>query len=176
MKLIKPTKRFNNELSVVSNPFDFNNPPFHAKDFAEALVKTMIKENGIGLAAIQVGVPYRIFAVRTDPIYVCFNPRIVDLSGVEMVADEGCLSFPGMTIKVKRFDEVRLRFQTYEGTFITRKMAGLAARVVQHEYDHIEGVLFYNRATQYHRDQALKRWERTLKKESALNTKKKESA
>lgn len=172
MKLIQPTQRFNNELSVVSDPFDFSNPPFDAKDFSEALVKKMIKENGIGLAAIQVGVPYRVFAVRTDPIHVCFNPKIVDLSGVEMVSEEGCLSFPGMQVKVKRFDEVRLRFQTFDGKFITRKLAGLAARVVQHEYDHLDGVLFYNRANQFHRDQALRKWERALKRAPTINTEK----
>lgn len=172
MKLIQPTVRFNNELSVVSCPFDFSNPPFDAKDFAIALTKKMIKENGLGLASIQVGVPYRIFSIRTDPSYVCFNPRIVDFGGEVTLSEEGCLSFPGMKVKVKRYDELRLRFQNHDGTFITRKLAGLAARVAQHEYDHLDGVLFYNRASQFHRDQALKRWEAHLKKSSALNNKK----
>jgi peptide deformylase len=173
MELIKPTKRFDNELSVVSAPFDFTNPPFDPKSFSEALAKKMIRENGIGLAAIQIGMPYRVFVVRTDPVYVCFNPKIVDLGGEENIMEEGCLSFPGMSVKVKRFDELRLRFQNHDGQFATRKFAGLAARVIQHEYDHLNGILFYNRASRYHRDAALKKWERTLVKKSApINTQK----
>ena len=177
MEVIKPTTRLN-ELAKVSEPFDFSNPPFDPKEFAEALARKMIKENGIGLAAIQVGIPYRIFAIRTDPIFVCFNPRVVDVSGQEIIHEEGCLSFPGMTVKVKRFEEVRLRFQNHDGKFITRKLAGLAARVAQHESDHLDGVLFYNRATPYHREQALRRWERALKRKSApqINTLEREGA
>jgi peptide deformylase len=163
MKLIKPTQHFKNELQVVSQPFDFDNPPFDPAEFAIALGNKMIKENGVGLAAIQVGYPYRIFAVRSDPVYVCINPKIVDLSGKEHLAEEGCLSFPGMLVKVKRFEEVRLRFQHVDGKYITRKFAGLAARVVQHEFDHMDGILHYNRASRYHRDAALKKWERAMK-------------
>jgi peptide deformylase len=164
MEIIKPTQIFNNELSVVSRPFDFNNPPFDPQDFSLALLKKMIKENGIGLAAIQVGVPYRVFAIRTDPAYVCFNPKIVDLSGEITVLEEGCLSFPDLYIKVKRHDEVRLRFQLHDGSFVTRKLAGLAARIAQHEHDHIDGILYYNRASRFHREQKLRKWERNLNK------------
>lgn len=176
MKLILPTQRFNNELSVVSDPFDFNNPPFDPQDFAVKFAQKMIKENGIGLAAIQVGVPYRIFAIRTDPVYVCFNPKIVDIGGEITSYNEGCLSFPDMFVKIKRHDEVRLRFQHHDGTYITRKLAGLAARIAQHEYDHLDGVLFYNRASSFHREQALKKWERNLertaKERAHINSKK----
>jgi peptide deformylase len=172
MKLIKPTQRYDNELTVISKPFDFNAPPFDPQEFAVKLGEKMIRSNGIGLAAVQVGVPYRIFVVRTDPVYVCFNPRIVDVSGEELVDEEGCLSFPGMRIKVKRHDELRLRFQNHDGHFVTRKFAGLASRVTQHEYDHLDGILFYNRASHFHRDKALEKWERALKKERTLNTKK----
>lgn len=176
MEIIKPTQRFNNELSVASLPFDFSCPPFDPQNFAIRLAEKMIKENGIGLAAIQVGVPYQIFAIRTDPVYVCFNPKIVDIAGEITVFEEGCLSFPGMYIKVKRHDEVRLRFQLHDGRFITRKLAGLAARIAQHEHDHCAGILYYNRASSFHREQKLKRWERTLKDRAPLNTPKKESA
>jgi peptide deformylase len=69
-----------------------------------------------------------------------------------------------MKVKVKRYDEVRLRFQHHDGTFITRKFGGLAARVVQHEFDHLDGILHYNRANRFHRDQALNKWERALKR------------
>lgn len=168
MQLIKPTHRFNNELMVVSQPFDFNNPPFDPQEFAVKFAKKMIKENGIGLAAIQVGVPLRIFAVRTDPVYVCFNPKIVDATGELIASEEGCLSFPGLNIKVKRYDEIRLRFQTHDGKFITRKLAGLAARVAQHENDHLDGILFYNRASRIHRDRALDKWERSLRNKETV--------
>ena len=167
LNLIKPTQRFNNELSIPCQPFDFSNPEFDIEEFTKTLAETMVREDGIGLAANQVGVPYRVFTVRSDPLLVCYNPKIVDLSGEELLGPEGCLSFPGLSVKVKRWEEVRLRFQNYKGTFVTRKFGGLAARVVQHEMDHLDGILFFNRANRYHRDQAFKRLDRTLRK-SAL--------
>jgi len=169
-EIVKPQKRHDNELMVVSRPFEFGNPPFDPELFAKDIATRMIQENGLGLAAIQIGVPYRVFAVRTDPIQVCFNPKIVDASGDFLPAEEGCLSFPNMFVKVKRYDHIRLRFQLHNGAFVTRKFEGLAARIVQHEQDHLDGILFYNRASTFHRDQALRKWERTLKKASALNT------
>lgn len=164
MDLIKATSRSCELLTTVSQPFDFKNPVFDPEEFANALAAKMVRENGVGLAAIQVGVSSRIFAIRTDPIIVAFNPKFVGVEGDMRLAEEGCLSFPGLWVKVKRIEEVRIRFQTPQGKFVTQKLAGMAARVAQHENDHLDGILFFNRASHYHRDRAIDKWERSINK------------
>jgi len=72
--------------------FDFNNPPADPHEIAHILAQTMIKNEGLGLAANQVGLPYRVFVVMGNPIRCCFNPIIVDESEDTLLMEEGCLS------------------------------------------------------------------------------------
>lgn len=158
MELVHHTSEI---LTKVCEPFDFSNPPFDPIEFSKQLVKTMYDHNGIGLAANQVGVPYRIFALRAAPEnFVCFNPRIVQPSEAEIVLEEGCLTFKGLQVKVKRPQHVRVRFQTPNGETLTKQFTGISARIFQHELDHLDGIVFYNRANRYHREQALKKWKK----------------
>lgn len=139
--------------------FDFTNPPFDPIDFSKELVKFMYDSNGIGLAANQVGVPYRIFAMRGHPEnFVCFNPKIVFHSNDKVVLEEGCLTYPGLLVKIKRSQHIRVRFNTPNGDIQTRQFTGMTARIFQHEYDHLDGIVFYEKANRYHRDFAMKRW------------------
>jgi peptide deformylase len=114
---------------------------------------TMAHLNGAGLAAPQIGVPLRvvIFGVDANPRYpgiepvpdtVLINPVLNPLSGEEVEGWEGCLSVPGMRGWVPRFR--RLRYAGYDaaGTFFQRDVEGFHARVVQHEVDHLDGVLY----------------------------------
>jgi len=141
--------------------FDFNNPPFDPIQFAENLVKHMYDWNGIGLAANQIGIPYRIFAMRGQPEnFVCFNPRIVQPSEMQIVLDEGCLTYPGLYVKIKRPQHVRVRFQTPNGETLTKQFTGMTARIFQHELDHLDGIVFYNKANRYHREQAMRKWKK----------------
>lgn len=150
-------------LTKPSAEFDFNNPPFDAKEFAQKLYDTMTRNNGLGLSACQVGVPYRIFSIRidSDPL-VIFNPNIIDQSDNIVLLDEGCLSFPVLYMKIKRPDWVKIRYQTSDGEFHTRKYVGMTARVILHEYDHMEGITFKDRASKLVLDRALKK-QRILK-------------
>ena len=158
MELVSHTSEI---LTKPCEPFDFLNPPFDPIEFSKDLVKTMYDYNGIGLAANQVGVPYRIFAMRAAPEnFVCFNPRIVQPSEAEIVLEEGCLTFKGLQVKVKRPQHVRVRFQTPNGETLTKQFTGISARIFQHELDHLDGIVFYNRANRYHREQALKKWKK----------------
>lgn len=143
-------------LTTPCQEFDFNNPPVDPETLAHNMIDFMTKAKGIGLSANQVGLPYKVFAMKGDPNFVCFNPKIVNLSEDQTFLDEGCLSFPGVICKIKRSNEVRLRFQTYSGATTTKTFHGLTAKVIQHEMDHLDGVLFFNRANKYHRDKALK--------------------
>jgi peptide deformylase len=156
---LKLVNRDDNILTTPCQIFDFTNPPFDPIEFAKELVKFMYDNNGVGLAANQVGVPYRIFAMRGQPEnFVCFNPKIVQPSVAEVLLEEGCLTYQGLYVKVKRPQHLRVRFQTPNGDTLTKQFTGMTARIFQHELDHLDGIVFYNRANRYHRDRALSKW------------------
>lgn len=139
--------------------FDFQNPPFDPIQFAKDLTKFMYDCNGIGLAANQVGVPYRVFAMRGEPEnFVCYNPKLVQPSEMTIELEEGCLTYPGLLVKITRPQHVRVRFTVPNGETMTKQFTGLTARTFQHELDHLDGITFYNRANRYHRDSALRKW------------------
>lgn len=146
-------------LATPCQKFDFSNPPFDATEFAKKLIKFMYDCNGIGLAANQVGVPYRVFCMRGHPEnFVCYNPKLVQPSSMEIELEEGCLTYPGLLVKITRPKSIKVRFTTPNGETTTRKFTGLTARIFQHELDHLDGIIFYNRANRYHREQALRKW------------------
>jgi peptide deformylase len=94
----------------------------------------------------------------TNPIAVCFNPRIVDQGNEEIVLDEGCLSYPGLAVKVKRVKNIKVRYTLPTGETDTQKFTGMTARVFLHELDHMNGVNFINRAGPMAKSMALKKW------------------
>jgi peptide deformylase len=148
-------------LTKVCETFDFLNPPFDPVEFSQELIKFMYSKNGVGLAANQVGVPYRIFAMRAAPEnFVCFNPKIIMPGTDEIVLEEGCLTFPKLLVKIKRPQHIRVRFNTPNGDTLTKQFTGLSARIFQHELDHLDGIVFYNKANRFHREQALKNWKK----------------
>lgn len=158
MKLVTPDDP---TLVKVCEEFDFIHPPFEPIEFAKELVKFMYDSNGIGLAANQVGVPYRIFAMRGEPEnFVCYNPRIVHRSEQEVILEEGCLTYPGLLVKIKRPQHIRVRFRTPNGETLTKQFTGMSARIFQHELDHLDGIVFYNKANRFHRDQAMRKWKK----------------
>ncbi len=96
-----------------------------------------VMQNNLGLAAVQLGVPQRFFIV---PGHVFINPKILEFNSV-MVGTEGCLSLPGVFVAVTRARHITIEAYNLEGKLIVYKVSGLAARVVQHEIDHLEGRL-----------------------------------
>lgn len=137
--------------------FDFSNPPCDPWDLAEAMVKIMVDNNGMGLSACQVGLPYAVFAMLGEPNHVMFNPKIVDLSEEKIILEEGCLSFPGIVAPISRSRHVKVRFTGPDGQTTTKKFTGMSARVVQHEMDHLNGVLFFNHLPRFKREQIFKK-------------------
>ena len=118
----------------------------------------MYDNNGISLSAPQVGEPYRIFAMRGSPEnFVCFNPKIVQPSEQEVVLEETSLSYPGLVIKIKRPQHIRVRFTMPNGETRTETFTGMTARVFQHNLDFLDGIAYYNRANKYHRDAAFRK-------------------
>ena len=112
------------------------------KDMAE----TMYTASGVGLAALQVGVPKRIILVdgEEDGLIVLINPMIIKSEG-EVVAEEGCLSVPDIYSQVKRSSKVTVKALNENGDLIEITKEDLIARALQHEIDHLDGILFIDR-------------------------------
>lgn len=125
-------------------PFDFANPPMDPVQLYNDLAETMLHHNGLGLAANQIGVPYAVFVIRSDPVLGFFNPRMVDLSGDLVALDEGCLTYPGVIVPVARYRQARMRFQQADGSIRTEVFRDITAKVVQHEFGHLKGEVFAN--------------------------------
>lgn len=117
----------------------------------EDMYETMYNANGVGLAAPQIGLDYRLFVVDAEPMdeenlkgfkKVFLNPKIINEDGEEWPYEEGCLSIPNIHENVERKPKVKIRYLDENWQEHEEEFSGLAARVIQHEYDHIEGVLF----------------------------------
>lgn len=130
---------------------------------AQQLGESMLEHGGVGLAANQIGLNARAFAVRTDPVIIMFNPRVVDISQEEIVLDEGCLSFPGVLLKIKRPRHIRVRFEDPHGQTQTEKYTGMTARVILHELDHLNGIVFLDHVGKVAKDVAKRKLQKAKK-------------
>lgn len=113
------------------------------------MAQTMKENNGIGLAAPQVGVLKRIIVVQADlagqRIFVLLNPKIIKKSRKKEKDQEGCLSFPGIFLEIKRSQTIEVKGLDINGEKVQLKTEGVLARIIQHEVDHLNGTLFFNR-------------------------------
>ena len=130
---------------------------------AENMLRIMRQANGVGLAAPQVGVSERIVVMMADdrPV-ILFNPKIVAASGTD-VDEEGCLSIPGLYGDVERSAVLELEALDRKGRLSTWEMDGISARVIQHEIDHLDGILFTEKV-----DQATVYWQHPSKTTTAV--------
>lgn len=111
----------------------------------DAMIGAMHQANGIGLAAPQVGVSKRLFVAKGEErLHVVIDPQIVKREGEEL-GTEGCLSIPGIVAEVPRATHVVVKGKNRKGRGITLRAEGLLARVIQHEVDHLDGILFLDR-------------------------------
>lgn len=126
----------------------------------QAMLQAMYKAPGLGLAAPQIGVQKQIFVYDIDgePITL-INPRIVESRG-EWVYDEGCLSIPGLYVEMLRPKEVLLEAVDLNGNTIQVEADELLARLFQHELDHLNGVLMFDRMTTEQREEAMREYKR----------------
>lgn len=151
-------------LETELEPFDFNSPPISPITIAKHLADTLIKNDGVGLSCNQIGMPYRACILATTPFICMFNPVIVATSDDTNVEEEGCLSIPNLLVKIRRYDVVRVRYAEPSGKVMTRQFEMFTARAIQHEIDHLDGILMTRRANKIHFEQA-KRKARKLSKE-----------
>jgi len=119
---------------------------------ADDMIETMRHANGVGLAAPQVGVPVRLFVVevpedseepRAGELFVLYNPEILKKDEL-YYPEEGCLSFPGWVANVPRYQNVLVKGRNRQGREVRIKASGLLAQALQHEHDHLNGVLFFD--------------------------------
>lgn len=143
------------------------------KQIVADMYDTMAEQDGIGLAATQVGIDLRLLilspyvfegdAGRGKPNLVVANPEVVWQSDERVVGEEGCLSFPGVFIQVERPEKVRIRAWDADGEPYEIEGSGLGARAILHEIDHLEGVVMVDRVSHLTRKRALKKHEKHQK-------------
>ncbi|WP_139925294.1 peptide deformylase [Hymenobacter sp. DG01] len=146
-------------------PADF--PAAELKQIIADMYDTMYHAHGVGLAAPQVGKSIRLFVIDSEPMLdedeegnpiveeptaapvkrAFINPRMVSETGEEWGFEEGCLSIPGIREKVVRHSTIVLRYEDEERQQHEETFSGMTARVIQHEYDHLEGILFTDYAS-----------------------------
>ena len=162
--IILPDKR----LRLVSKPTKANDPELRA--LVDDMFETMYEAPGIGLAAIQVGVPKRVIVMdlarKEDPKepMVFINPELLWHSDEKATYEEGCLSIPEFYEEVERPAKVRVTFLDLAGTEQELEASGLMATCLQHEIDHLDGVLFIDHISKLKRDRVIKKFTKAAKR------------
>lgn len=157
---------YDSRLRTKCNPYSFSNHSaiIEARFHSISLLETMSKYHGVGLAANQVGLNYRLFVMGSEGVgYAFFNPEIINVSG-ETTFEEGCLSAKGLFLPIRRPEVVKLKYQDMNGEFKEQTFTGLSARIVLHEYDHMEGVVYTSKVSPI----ILERQKRKVKKNLKL--------
>jgi peptide deformylase len=151
-------------LTTVCPDFDFANPSTDPRVFAVNLAESMIHHYGIGLAAPQVGFNVRCFAMGSgNQVMVLFNPKILEIEG-ETNFDEGCLTFKGLFLRIKRPAKIKVEFYDFNGTRHEETYDGLTARTFLHELDHLNGIVFTTLVARYTLDRAKTHQKSNIKK------------
>ena len=136
------------------------------KILADNMLKTMYESEGIGLSAIQIGVLKRIIVIDiTEELkkpLILINPVITPSNSKFLEFKEGCLSFPGIYESVKRNEEIAVDYNSVEGKKLSMKATGLLSICIQHEVDHLEGVVFLDRLSGLKRNRAEKKFLKKL--------------
>jgi peptide deformylase len=149
-------------LRQVSSAWDFT-VDGDPNDLIRRMAKVMMENNGIGLAAPQVGISKRIFVMGNETkLYACINPEIIEGTGIVMDR-EGCLSFPDLWLNVKRQESIKVKFYNAVGSEVITEFTGLIARVFQHERDHLDGICYDTQVGKLSLEFAKKRRKKKLR-------------
>ena len=132
---------------------------------AEQMHTLMIQNNGIGLAAPQVNIDKSFFIVGDKTRYkLAVNPKIIEISEEKTLMTEGCLSFPGLFLKVLRPLNCVVEYVNNKGETVNEKLEGMMSRVFQHETDHLNGITFDTLVSKLKLDMAMKKLNKRLKR------------
>ena len=155
-----------------SQPLEYVNKEI--QKFLKDMLLTMYAAPGIGLAAVQVGVPKRLIVIdlskdgeKKNPLFL-INPEITYKSNETSIYEEGCLSLPGHFAEVERPAECHLNYIDYNGNKKNLKANGLLATCVQHEIDHLDGILFIDYLSKLKKDMIIKKLIKQKKQEKVI--------
>jgi len=154
-------------LETISTTFDFEKDkiPYYndLEKFEQDIIVAMKSSNGMGLAANQIGITKRFFAIGSDTFdrfkkpAIIWNPRLITQSEEKVFDLEGCLSFPGLFVKVERPKVIEVEYETTKGTKESTRLDNMESKCFQHEYDHLEGITFNKRVSKLRWDMANKK-------------------
>jgi peptide deformylase len=135
-------------------------------DAAKQMLEIIKLDKGVGIAGPQIGLMKRIFVthIEGDEERIFINPSILETSQETIKFEEGCLSVPGIYTNVVRSESVKVQAWNEKGRPFTVETSGLLARVIQHEYDHLEGVIFLDRVSELKRKRLMAKYEKTFGK------------
>ncbi len=169
--IFKPVKPDSDHLRAAAKEiFNFADPPTDPIQLAQDLFETLMSTDYLGLSAPQVGLPYRVFALRTNPGLVCFNPRIVDRSTEELLLDEMSMTHKHLIVPVKRSKKIKVRFYLPNSEVKTEVFDGMTARYFMHHLDYLDGVVYTQRANKLHYERAMRK-KKILEREAKRNQK-----
>jgi len=162
LNLVEPTDEVMNKAPA---PYNFETEGESAQSVSNVLFERMKQLGGVGLSANQVGLDMRVFVMGLGETKIAvFNPIIISYSKTEELFNEGCLSYPGIMLAIKRPTKITATYQDETGKFIEQEFNGLTARIFQHEYDHMNGTDFTGRVSKFKLDYAKKKFENKRKK------------
>jgi len=150
--------------------FDTLEEQKRASYVAFSLAETLSEMQGLGLSANQVGLKERICVINMNTeIWTMINPEIIERSETPADYAEGCLSYPGLYLKLNRPDHIKVRFQAIGGQVVEKEFDGLTAVCIQHEIDHLDGKMFTTQVSSIKLEQAKRKVKKNLKKMRRFN-------
>ena len=151
--------------------FSFDQMTIDPGQIKQLLFDNMEYYNGVGLSSNQIGLPYKIFSmVHEGQNLILFNPEIVEQSSELVIEEEGCLSYPGLYVKVKRPKSVNVTYYDEDGEFFYALFSDLSCRIFLHEMDHMNGKIFYEQSTKYHLQEGKRKRRINLRKMKGKNS------
>lgn len=143
----------------------FKHDPKESEYLAFSLAETLKELGGIGLSANQVGLKHRVCVINMGgEIWTLFNPVIIEHGLAPAEYSEGCLSYPGLYLKVPRYNHIKVKFQATYGQEVVQEFDGLTAVCVQHELDHLDGIVYTDKVSPIKLEQAKRKVKKNLKK------------
>ena len=165
-----------NDTRVLSSIAEFDIERFkedekiELKEFVNNMFETMKKYGGIGLSANQVGKPYRMFVMGDHPNiskgkkWVCINPKITNVTQDLIRYKEGCLTFPFLFLDIERPQDISVEYLDENLEKKEEHMTGIVARCFQHEFDHMQGIVFTEHVSKLKLDMAMKKRDKQIKR------------
>ena len=165
-----------NDPRVLSSIADFDieifkdNEEIELKEFVDSMFETMKNYGGIGLSANQVGKPYRMFVMGDHPNiekgkkWVCINPKITNVTKDLIRYKEGCLTFPFLFLDIERPQDISVEYLDENLEKKEEHMTGIVARCFQHEFDHMQGIVFTEHVSKLKLNMSLKKRDKQIKK------------